>query len=134
MGRELRSKRCPLMLVAVFCGCDEYEGYVWSRGSEEFIAASGSEASEGRARDAAGIFRKLRSVCVLSDDGRYLFQNCLSYVLGDGGWDKGVWEACGPSSLSSGLEEEAVRCRVEGRQGYGEGLWEGAQLGREAPG
>ena len=55
----------------------------------------------------------------------------MSYASGDGGWDKGVVDARGPYGMFVGHEEEAVRCRVEGRQGYGEGVWAGAKLGRE---
>jgi hypothetical protein len=47
------------------------------------------------------------------------------------GWDKGVWDACGPSSMSADHEEKAVRYRVEGGQGHGEGVWACAELGRE---
>ena len=55
----------------------------------------------------------------------------MSYALGKNSWDKGVWEACGSAGLSVGHESEAVRCRAEGRQGYGEGVWADAMLGWE---
>ena len=44
-GGELGgSGRCSLVLVAVFCGCDECEGCVYSRGFEKSVAVSGPKA------------------------------------------------------------------------------------------
>ena len=41
----------------------------------------------------------------------------MTDVLCNGGWDEGVWDACGPFGLSTDYEEETVGCGAECRHG-----------------
>ena len=111
------------MQITVFCRCDEFVCCVECCSFEVFVTVCRALTGECLAGNATGVSGLFRGLCVTSNDGWHLLEKCLTNVLRNGLRDEGFWDACCPSGLPTGKEEQAICCRAECRQGQVEGVW-----------
>ncbi len=114
------------MLVSILCSGEKLKRCVEGCGSKMSVAFEGVKAIKGRIGNVACVSGGPGLLRISSDDCWNLLQDCLADGEGDVGWDGGVRNTGGPSSLSTSKEEKAVGSRAEGGYGYGEGVGAGA--------